>query len=414
MIKLNFHLLSSVFKQIGKVTYYNKINFKPFCKIVDAAEKEGSAEQSLRNVTKNIEEKMKIQPKLFKIKNHPLNILRNKIVNFFENEKFSLDRTKFSDGQSEFQKFVIKEDFNPIVSTKANFYDLLVEKTNDTTSPKNTYYWDNDHVLRTHMTAHDIEMIRAGVKSFITIGDVYRRDSIDSTHFPIFHQVDGVRVWDNDTVKTKEQCVEDLKFILEGLVKNIFGNVKYRWVDAYFPFTEPSFELEIFFNNTWLEVLGCGILRDGILQNAGVDPDKNISWAFGIGLERLAMKLFDIKDIRLFWTQDERFLDQFREGKITKFKPYSKYPACYKDITFYINDSFNENDFFEIIRTVTGDLVEDVKCIDTFTNPKTEKTSKCFRILYRHMDKTVTNDEINVFQFKIRGLVESSLKLELR
>jgi phenylalanyl-tRNA synthetase alpha chain len=201
---------------------------------------------------------------------------------------------------------------------------------------------------------------------------------------------------------------------LENLNKHLFGDVKFRWVDAYFPFTEPSNELEIFFNEDWLEVLGCGLLREGILKNAGLDPDKYIAWAFGIGLERLAMKLFEIKDIRLFWTKDPRFLSQFSEGSITKFKPYSKYPACYKDITFFINETFNENDFMEIVRNVAGDLVEDVKCVDTFINMKTNKTSKCFRILYRHMDKTVTNEEINIFQVNLRQLVENELKLELR
>jgi phenylalanyl-tRNA synthetase alpha chain len=340
--------------------------------------------------------------------------LRNKIFRYFESDNYALDRTKFKDGKSEHFKFVTREDSNPIVTAQSNFYDLLVEKTNETTSPKNTYYCDDDHVLRTHMTTHDIEMIREGHRSFITIGDVYRRDSIDATHFPIFHQVDGVRVWDSDILNSRELVSEDLKYILENLVKNIFGDVKYRWVDAYFPFTEPSFELEIFFNGDWLEVLGCGILRDGILKNAGLDPNKNRAWAFGIGLERLAMKLFDVKDIRLFWTNDDRFLKQFEEGKISNFKPYSKYPPCYKDITFFIDENFNDNDFFEIVRNVTGELVEDVKCIDTFVNSKINKTSKCFRILYRHMDRTVTNEEINDFQIKLRELVQNELKLELR
>jgi phenylalanyl-tRNA synthetase alpha chain len=372
---------------------------------------------TIRNVTPQIEEKLNIETKLYKIKNHPLNILRNKIVDFFTNDKFIQNRNKIQEGYLE-NTFQIKEDFHPIVSTSENFYDLLVEKTNETTSPKNTYYWDEKNVLRTHMTAHDIQMIRAGHRSFITIGDVFRRDSIDATHYPIFHQVDGVRVFEKKYLNSNKEVIhivrQDLHNILENLNKHLFGDVNFRWVDAYFPFTEPSNELEIFFNEDWLEVLGCGLLREGILKNAGLDPDKYIAWAFGIGLERLAMRLFDIKDIRLFWTKDQRFLNQFSEGSITKFKPYSKYPACYKDITFFINDEFNENDFMEVVRSVAGDLVEDVKCVDTFTNKKTNKTSKCFRILYRHMDKTVTNEEINVFQVNLRYLVENHLKLELR
>ncbi len=167
-----------------------------------------------------------------------------------------------------------------------------------------------------------------------------------------------------------------------------------RWVDAYFPFTEPSLELEIFFNNNWLEVLGCGVLRDGVVAKSGKNPELLRGWAFGIGLERLAMKLFNINDIRLFWSNDERFIKQFKDDKIISFKPYSKYPTCYKDISFYVPSDFNENDFFEVIRNAAGDLVEDVKCVDTFENKKTNKISKCFRILYRSMDRSLTNSEV--------------------
>jgi len=106
------------------------------------------------------------------------------------------------------------------------------------------------------------------------------------------------------------------------------------------------------------------------------------------------MKLFDINDIRLFWTEDPRFHNQFKTNEIIKFKPYSKFPPCYKDITFYLDDNFNDHDFFELIRGVAGDLVENVTCVDTFINKKINKTSKCFRILYRHMDRNLTNGEV--------------------
>jgi phenylalanyl-tRNA synthetase alpha chain len=101
-----------------------------------------------------------------------------------------------------------------------------------------------------------------------------------------------------------------LKTTLEGMVEAIFGKVEMRWVDAYFPFTEPSMELEIFFEGEWLEVLGCGVLRREIAETAGVDNE--VGWAFGLGLERLAMVLFDIPDIRLFWSEDPRFIRQFK------------------------------------------------------------------------------------------------------
>lgn len=153
------------------------------------------------------------------------------------------------------------------------------------------------------------------------------------------------------------------------------------------------------------------MIRKEILKDTN---QKGIGYAFGLGIDRLAMILFNIPDIRLFWSQDERFLSQFKQGKITKFEPYSKFPACYKDITFWIPNDFVDNDFFEIIRNIAGDLVENVKLIDEFQHPKTGKKSKCFRILYRHMDRSLTNEEIDVFQFKIRDKIKENLKVELR
>lgn len=104
-----------------------------------------------------------------------------------------------------------------------------------------------------------------------------------------------------------EEAMLDLQQTYENLVKHLFGeDIQIRWIPAYFPFTEPSLELEIFFNNSWMEVLGCGILRPEVMKAFG-RPDDEIAWASGAGLERLAMLLFDIPDIRYFWTEDPRF-----------------------------------------------------------------------------------------------------------
>jgi len=187
-----------------------------------------------------------------------------------------------------------------------------------------------------------------------------------------------------------------------------------KWIDEYFPFTDPSIELEIFFNDDWVEILGSGVILDGVMVNGGRDIEKECGWAFGLGLERWAMKLFEIGDIRLFWSQDERFLKQFKEGEITQFKPYSKYPACYKDITFWIPSDFNENNFMQVVRAVASDLVETVELLDEFHHPKHNKTSKCFRINYRHMDRNLTNEEVDTLQNKLREQVTKDLGCELR
>ena len=101
------------------------------------------------------------------------------------------------------------------------------------------------------------------------------------------------------------------------------------------------------------------------------------------------MILFSIPDIRLFWSEDPRFLRQFQQGQFTTFQPYSKYPACTKDVSFWVptGADLHENDFCDVVRDVAGDMVEDVKKIDEFVHPKTNRKSLCFRVNYRSMDR---------------------------
>jgi phenylalanyl-tRNA synthetase alpha chain len=188
------------------------------------------------------------------------------------------------------------------------FDDLRVGKDHVSRKPSDTYYLNENTVLRTHTSAHQTHFISSGIKAFLCTGDVYRRDEIDSSHYPIFHQMEGVRIFDDNDfpkgisiIDSKKIIEDDLKNILTGLAKHLFGNVEMRWRNDYFPFTEPSFELEILFNGDWLEVLGCGVIHDEVMNNSG-KPNK-YGWAFGLGLERLAMILFDIPDIRLFWSK---------------------------------------------------------------------------------------------------------------
>jgi phenylalanyl-tRNA synthetase alpha chain len=96
-----------------------------------------------------------------------------------------------------------------------------------------------------------------------------------------------------------------------------------------------------------------------------IGNEDKIGWAFGLGLERIAMVLFDIPDIRQFWSTDERFLSQFKSGQITTFQPYSKYPSCYKDVSFWCLEDVHDNDVFEVVRDVAGDLAENVTLVST-------------------------------------------------
>jgi phenylalanyl-tRNA synthetase alpha chain len=211
---------------------------------------------------------------------------------------------------------------------------------------------------------------------------------------------------------------QDLKATLEAMVAAVFGDVEMRWVEASFPFTTPSLELEIMYGGEWLEVLGCGNVHPEILQRAGyeIGRDGPGGWAFGLGLERLAMVLFGIPDIRLFWTQDERFLSQFRAGQTERFAPYSKFPPCYKDVSFWIEDEavFHENDVHEIARGVAGDLCECVEPVDEFVHPESGRRSLCFRINFRSMDRSLINEEVDALQTEIRARIAAELPVTLR
>jgi len=343
---------------------------------------------------------------------HPLGIIKEAIHLYFDEGHNDGDYTKF-------------DDLKPIVSTTMNFDEMLVPKDHISRNPNDTYYINEKTVLRCHTSAHQASILREGFRKFLVTGDVYRRDSIDATHYPAFHQMEGVRVfekaeWEAAGCTGTELAEKELKRALSGLAQHLFGDVEMRWVDAYFPFTEPSFELEIFFKGEWLEVLGCGVMQQAILEGADLGESK--AWAFGLGLERLAMVLFDIPDIRLFWTDDERFTSQFKAGcfkqggSAQKFASFSKFPPCLKDVSFWLKDAEAniENDLCEVVRNIGGDLVEAVTLIDDFTNKKNGKRSNCFRITYRSMERSLENKEIDDLQMLIREAMVNELGCELR
>ncbi|KAL7535002.1 hypothetical protein ACHAXR_006204 [Thalassiosira sp. AJA248-18] len=356
-------------------------------------------------------------------RSHPIGIIRAKIQEYFA----SVSHNTNTD-------FKIFDAEDPIVTSQQCFDDLLIPPDHPGRAPSDTYYVTDSTLLRTHTSAHQSQHLRSGIDAFLCSGDVYRRDEIDATHYPAFHQMEGVKLMQpslmegsngmtgEEWLKTPDcRVVEsDLKMTLEGLMDHLFGpSTQKRWNEDFFPFTQPSFELEIYHNDEWMEVLGCGVIHEEVLDLSNRSDRRG--WAFGLGLERLAMILFKIPDIRLFWTEDERFHSQFEEGKIVEFQSYSKFPPVFKDIAFWTSNNnddsdgkeFVENDFFDLVRSVAGDLVEKIELIDSFTHPKTGRSSCCYRISYRSMDRSLTNEEIDELQFKLRDECPS-LGCELR
>lgn len=306
--------------------------------------------------------------------NHPLEIIKREIYSCF----------------GEFTKY---DNLDKVVSIEDNFDKLLIPKDHVSRSKSDTYYVNNEYVLRTHTSAHQNELLKQNIKKFLVTGDVYRKDEIDKNHHCVFHQTEGVCIIEND-----QDAVKELIKVINSIVVKLFGqNCKWRWNDDYFPFTDPSFEVEVMYNGEWLEVLGCGIVQPKILENNGI-IGKN-AWAFGLGLERLAMILFDIKDIRYFWSNDSKFINQFKDGKITKFIEYSIQGPISLDISFWIPKEYiknkvewdNVNNFFSLCYEVAGDIIENIKCIDTFYNKNKDIYSKAYRLTYKPID-TKIND----------------------
>ena len=288
-------------------------------------------------------------------------------------------------------------------------------------SKSDTYYVDEENVLRTHDTVFwyyylndpDIKQRIQNKETLgaLCYGKVYRKDEIDSRHMNVFHQFGGLYIAP-DGVKTITP--DDLKAALSEIARSIFGDsVEFRFYDHNFPYTDPSFEMEAFINGQWMEILGCGMARKSVLKECGIEGYHG--WAFGFGLERLAIASMSLPDIRLLWSSDERVTKQLQLGR--KFQEVSKYPPTVRDISFIVTKDVALNNYYEIVREYAGNIIEEVKHVDTFENTAkfgADKVSHTFRIIYRSPERTLTNDEVNEIQEKIREKTASELNAVLR
>jgi phenylalanyl-tRNA synthetase alpha chain len=219
---------------------------------------------------------------------HPITLTLEKIENLFTQLGFEV-----VEGPE------IEDDYH-------NFEALNIPPHHPARAMHDTFYFDNNTLLRTHTSSVQIRVMhqRKPPLRFIAPGRVYRCDS-DMTHTPMFHQVEGLMV---DEQVTFSQ--------LKGLVKNFLEHfflkeLEVRFRPSYFPFTEPSAEVDIMGNNGWLEVMGCGMVHPKVLENVGIDSEKYTGLAFGMGVERLAMLYYGIDDLRIFFDNDLHFLEQF-------------------------------------------------------------------------------------------------------
>ena len=223
---------------------------------------------------------------------HPIRIIRNKIISIFSEIGFSIE-----DGPE------IEKDWY-------NFTALNFPENHPAREMQDTFFVerDPDIVLRTHTSNVQIRLMEKKQPPLRVIipGRVYRNETVSSKSHCFFHQVEGLYI--NEGVSFK-----DLKDTLYYFAKEMFGDkTKVRFRPSYFPFTEPSAEMDISWKSGWLEILGSGMVDPNVLENCGLDSKKYSGFAFGMGIERIAMLKYQIDDLRLFSQNDIRFLKQFR------------------------------------------------------------------------------------------------------
>jgi phenylalanyl-tRNA synthetase alpha chain len=294
-----------------------------------------------------------------------------------------------------------------VISPKVVFDLFNFSPDHPARSASDSYYVDADHILRPHtslMWKYYLELPEVreeleknGSVGALSYGKCYRRDEIDWQHSNILHQIDGLFVVRND-IKLLGQ--PELEEILIEAATSLFGpDVKYKFLVDHFPYTDPSLEMNVELNGKWVEILGAGIAHPNVLKNLGFDPEIYNAWAFGFGLDRLAMIKEKLPDIRLLRSTDPRVLKQLADLD-HEFQEVSKYPPIVRDISFIVdNATFNINRYYEVVREVIGDeLVEEMKLLDEYENVEkfgAGKKSYAFRIVYRSNDRTLTNEEVD-------------------
>jgi len=288
-------------------------------------------------------------------------------------------------------------------------------------SKSDTYYVDDENILRTHDTVfwyyylHDPRVKEKIAKQepigAICYGKVYRKDEIDRKHMNVFHQIGAWYLVPDSKQKLE---LDDLKVALSEIVESVFGKeTEYRFLDDTFPYTDPSTQVEVKVNGDWVEILGAGMPKKSVLKKMGVEGYNG--WAFGFGLERLALLGMKLPDIRLLWSEDERVKKQLVLGQ--EFVEVSKYPSVVRDISFIVDKGFVPNNYFDLVREVAGDLVEQVSLIDTYENAEklgSDKVSYAYRITYRSIDKTLTNEEVNTLHAELEAATVKNFGATIR
>ncbi len=300
-------ILSSLFSSFRDIPAEKKKNYgKELNKLKEAVSQKV---EYLKSQSKRESKKSKINDPTrtsFHIQSgnrHPLSIVKKRIIDIFTQIGFSI-----SEGPE------IEDDWH-------NFTALNLPPYHPARDMQDTFFiqTDPDILLRTHTSSVQVRHMESNKPPIRTIspGRVFRNEAISSRAHCIFHQIEGLYI-------AKDVSFSDLKQTLKYFTESLFGNSNIRLRPSYFPFTEPSAEVDIFWGleteidyritkgTGWLEIMGCGMVDPNVLENCRINPEEYSGFAFGMGIERIAMLLYQISDIRLFFENDVRFLRQFK------------------------------------------------------------------------------------------------------
>nr|WP_185868752.1 phenylalanine--tRNA ligase subunit alpha [Blattabacterium cuenoti] len=220
---------------------------------------------------------------------HPLSIIKERIIEIFMNIGFSYIEDR-----------EMEDDWH-------NFTALNIPPLHPSRDMQDTFFLgEKNFVLRTHTSSVQIRYMKTHNPPvrILSIGKVYRNETVSSHSHFMFHQAEGFYI-------DKNVSFSDLKHTIQYMIHSIFGKKKVRFRSSYFPFTEPSAEIDVFHNNEWIEIMGCGMIDPHVLKNVNIDSEVYSGFAFGIGIERISCIIHQIQDIRTYFDNDLRFLRQF-------------------------------------------------------------------------------------------------------
>lgn len=320
---------------------------------------------------------------------------------------------------------VYRED--PIVTAIDNYDNLLITKDNISRSSTYTHYVDKTHILRTHTSAHLPGILRELSKRddwedvvILLPGLAYRRDVSDKKHVSEVHMLEMWRVVKNAARKVISK--DDLLAVVKGVAATAAPGWELRIATSPHPYTNGGIEINATRDDRDIEIGECGLIKEAILANAGIDPKTHSGWAMGIGLDRLVMTLKDIPDVRYLRSGNPKIAEQ-----MTNLEPYnevSNQPAIKRDLSYSVPQRYVEEDISEDIRQALGsnlDTLESVEILgETSYEDLPEKVRErlgCIpsqknvlvRITLRHLERSITNDEANEIYKQVYSKINKGL-----